>query len=303
MATKYAFDSGNSNVRRLAPLFATLSYQETEEHSAKLTLVVDDVHCVPDLFNRPNANRPFGQMALDIKTHLSAVEFDDDTYYVVDDQGRSHNDAVEEDGNYLRLNNYRTYTYHITNGEMKYAMNAGAYDDIDRFEVELNKSLKGTEFSLASKVSVTRETVKDSDGNEHEYAAIGTVDKPIYFDEETESNFDLLLLSGFTKVQADFERRSSLRQRSDKERAEALAKSKIQANDISFEREDVGNELDLGDTSNPDDKNDAANKDADNDKKDERESNPKDESTSSERRRGEGKAMSYNPDADDGLDF
>lgn len=300
MATKYAFDNDNNNVRRLNPLLASISYQETEEHSATLTFVVDEVQCVPDLFNRPNANRSFGQMALNLKTHLSAVKFDGDTYYVVDDLGRSHNDAVEEDGNAVRLSNYRNYTYHVNSGEIKYAINAGAYDDIDRFNSELDKSLKGTEFTINSKATLTCETVKDTDGTEHDYVKVDKVEKPVYFDEETDSNFDLLLLSGFTKVQADFERRSSLRQRSDKERAEALAQSNVKANDISYEREDVGRELDLGDTENPDD---ALNSSDKSDEKDTPSSNPKDETTSSVRRRSEGKDMSYNPDADDDLDF
>lgn len=298
MATKYAFDSDNNNVRQLDTLLSTLSYQESEEHPATLSLVIDDIQCVPDLFNRPNANRAFGQMALNIKTHLAAVKFDGDTYYVVDDKGRSHNDAVDEDAGSLRLRNYRNYTYHINSGEVKYAINAGAYDDIDRFNVELGKSLQGTEFTIDSKVRLTRETVTDTEGNDHEYVKVDSVDKPVYFDEEAESNFDLLLLSGFTKVQADFERRSSLRQRSDKERAEALAQSNVRANDISYEREDVGQELDLGSVDEPEDL-----KNKDNDSKDEEENRSKDESTSSVRRRSEGKDMSYNPDADDDLDF
>lgn len=299
MAVKYAFDGDDSNVRQLTNSVSHLSYQELNEYPANLTYTIDSVRLVPDTDLRQGIGRPFGRMSVEIRTHLASLEVDNDTYFVIGTDGRTHDARVDEDGNLNRLSSYRTHRYHINNGEMKHAMNAGAYDDFDRFNAEISKSLTGTTYSVAGKVTLNKESLA-TDGNIVDYVQVDKVEEPEYLDENADTNFDLLFLSGITKVQADYERRSTLRERSDAERAEALANSHIQANDISYEREDVGNELDLGDVSNPD--SDALDTKASEDKNDK--SSHKDDDISDERRRTtEGRDMSYNPDADDELEL
>lgn len=300
MAVKYAFDGDDSNVRKLTNSVSSLSYQELNEYPANLTYTIDAVRLVPDADLRQGIGRPFGRMSVEIRTHLASLEVDNDTYFVIGKDGRSHDARVDEDGSLNRLSSYRTHQYHINNGEMKHAMNAGAYDDFDRFNAEISKSLTGTTYSVAGKVTLTKESLV-TDGNIVDYVQVDKVEEPEYLDENADTNFDLLFLSGITKVQSDYERRSTLRERSDAERAEALANSHIQANDISYEREDVGNELDLGDVSNPDaDVNTSSSKD---DEKSDRASHKDDDISDERRRTTEGRDMSYNPDADDELDL
>lgn len=301
MTTKYAFDGDNGNVRYLTGKLSSISYRESEKQPADLVYNVDDVQVVADLDYRDSFNRPFGQMSLAVRTHLAAVKIEDDTYFVLDNEGLNHETSVANNGGSKRLVGGRTHTYHISNGEMKLAMTAGAYDDFDKFNLELNKSLIGTQYSVAGSVSFTKQVVKTNDADKT-YVQIDSVEEPAVLDENAPSNLGLLFLSGVTKVQAEYERRSDLRELSDKERAAALAKANVRANDISYNREDVGHELDFEDTS----RNNFYVAPTDARKADEeKQVDPTSDARLSVggRSAGEGRAMSYNPDADDDLDF
>lgn len=292
MSVKYAFDSTSKGVGySIGTPLAAVATQQTETQKARLTYIVDGAECIPDTALRSSTGKGFGPMALALRVHLTSAKFDDSTYYAISSDGLSHEEDVKTNGNARRAFNYDTKIYHMSAAEMKHAINAGAYDDFDRFNAELNQSLVGNEYAIDGEVTMVRSELE----NGQEYRQIVFSKDVEFFNEDSTSSFDLLLLSGMTKVQADFSRRSTIRQRSDEERAKALAESKIEANDISYEREDTGNELDLG----LDDNQEEETQSSDNTKSEESQ-NSEDNSISSEKVSiKEGKPLSYNPDADD----
>lgn len=296
MSVKYAFDSVSKGVNyEIGTPLSAKAVQSIETKKARLTYVVDSAECVPDSSLRKTSGRGFGAMALILYTHLTSAKIDDTVYYTVSGDGLSHEDDVKEHGNGRRLYNSDTKIYHLSSAEMKHAINAGAYDDFDRFNAELNQSLVGVEYGIDGEVDMVTSELEDGT----EYRQITKSSDVEFFNEDSPSTFDLLLLSGMTKVQADFTRRSTIRQRSDEERAKALANSKIEANDISYEREDTGNELDLGLDKNIED--DLNSKKNDEPTSDEDVEQPKEDSSISSEKHSikEGKPLSYNPDADD----
>lgn len=301
MSVKYAFDSVSKNVNyEIGTPLSAKAVQSTETKKARLTYVVDSAECIPDVALRKTSGRGFGAMALVLNTHLTSAKIDDTLYYAVSEDGLSHEDDVKEHGNGKRLYNSDTKIYHLSSAEMKHAINAGAYDDFDRFNAELNQSLVGIEYGIDGEVSMVTSELENGD----EYRQIIKSEDVDFFNEDSPSTFDLLLLSGMTKVQADFSRRSTIRQRSDEERAKALANSKIEANDISYEREDTGNELDLGLDKDIEDDLNSKNKDEQSANKEDEKDSKVDSSISSEKHSiKEGKPLSYNPDADDELEY